>query len=384
MNSEELVVVDERTDSGSENSAFEEYEEFEEVSASSDGRHDETELSATFGEMRGKLAALRARMDAPPPPPRHDSEGSLSPAAAEDDVPARAVPPVAADALASPPVPAEDDHVTALAAAKALPREYAVKAPGALVRAGLAMASARTRQLAPGDVITVEEVAVAPEGVPRARLSAPVEGWLSCKCVQGGEALAVIALRPPTPPTTPTSPDDEFVIVEERTDSGTDGGSPYEEFEEFEEVSASSTDDEAVPPPAEPVVAPPSPRTALDVAWSPPKPRKGRASEASEYSCAYELDLDRLAESDLTAPTLPPTPLRRSDPLDSARRRPPSTPAETVALPTSGPFGSAQRSPPSSTAGPPAHLDPLGVARSSRAGTRGPPDYAQRSSRRSP
>ena len=200
MNSEELVVVDERTDSGSENSAFEEYEEFEEVSASSDGRHDETELSATFGEMRGKLAALRARMDAPPPPPRHDSEGSLSPAAAEDDVPARAVPPVAADALASPPVPAEDDHVTALAAAKALPREYAVKAPGALVRAGLAMASARTRQLAPGDVITVEEVAVAPEGVPRARVSAPFAGWLSCKCVQGGEALAVIALRPPTPP----------------------------------------------------------------------------------------------------------------------------------------------------------------------------------------
>ena len=201
MNSEELVVVDERTDSGSENSAFEEYEEFEEVSASSDGRDDETELSTTFGEMRGKLAALRARMDAPPPPPRHDSEGSLSPAAAEDDVPARAVPPPAEDALASPPVTAaEDDHVTALAAAKALPREYAVKAPGALVRAGLAMASARTRQLAPGDFIMVEEVAVAPEGVPRARVSAPVAGWLSCKCVQGGEALAVIALRPPTPP----------------------------------------------------------------------------------------------------------------------------------------------------------------------------------------
>ena len=62
------------------------------------------------------------------------------------------------------------------------------------------MASAKVRQLAPHDMIVVEEVSVAPEGVPRCRISMPVAGWLSCKCVQGGEALAVIALRPPTPP----------------------------------------------------------------------------------------------------------------------------------------------------------------------------------------
>ena len=328
--------------------------------------------------------AVTTAAAAPPPPPTPPAAPPPSSPVHLDALKATSKPSPTERFLAAAAVspPAEDDHVTALAAARALPREYAVKAPGALLRAGLAMASARIRQLAPGDPITVEEVAVAPEGVPRARVSAPVEGWLSCKCVQGGEALAVIALRPPTPPTTPASPDEEFVIVEERTDSGTDAGSPYEEFEEFEEVSASSADDEAAPPPAEPVVAPPSPRTALDVAWSPPKPRKGRASEASEYSCAYELDLDRLAESDLTV-GVPPTPLRRVDPLDSARRSPPSTSAETIAAPD--PLGSAQRSPPSSTAGPPAHLDPFGVARSSRAGTRGPPDFHARSSgRRSP
>ena len=56
---EELVVVEERTDSGSPTSGeYEEFEEFEEVSASSEGAAAPEQLEADFGEMRGKLAAL--------------------------------------------------------------------------------------------------------------------------------------------------------------------------------------------------------------------------------------------------------------------------------------------------------------------------------------
>ena len=154
---EELVVVEERTDSGSPTSQgeYEEYEEFEEVSASSDGVAQPAELEADFGEMRGKLAALRARMEAKPPP-RPASDASLDQQ-------------VAAPSPASPTP--EDSHETHLSAAKTLPRRYAVKAPGALIRAGVEMASAKVRQLAPHDMIVVEEVSVAPEGVPRCRIS---------------------------------------------------------------------------------------------------------------------------------------------------------------------------------------------------------------------
>ena len=182
---EELVVVEERTDSGSPTSQgeYEEYEEFEEVSASSEGAAAPEQLESDFGEMSGKLAALRARMYAKPPPPASDASLDQQ---------------VAAPSPASPTP--EDSHETHLSAAKTLPRRYAVKAPGALIRAGVEMASAKVRQLAPHDMIVVEEVSVAPEGVPRCRISQPVAGWLSCKCVQGGEALAVIAMRPPTPP----------------------------------------------------------------------------------------------------------------------------------------------------------------------------------------
>ena len=78
---EELVVVEERTDSGSPTSGeYEEYEEFEEVSASSEGAAAPEQLEADFGEMRGKLAALRARMEAKPPP-RPASDASLDQAA---------------------------------------------------------------------------------------------------------------------------------------------------------------------------------------------------------------------------------------------------------------------------------------------------------------
>ena len=133
---EELVVVEERTDSGSPTSGeYEEYEEFEEVSASSEGAAAPEQLEADFGEMRGKLAALRARMEAKPPP-RPASDASLDQAAS----------PTVQAAAPSSPTP-EDSHETHLSAAKTLPRRYAVKAPGALIRAGVDMASAKVRQL---------------------------------------------------------------------------------------------------------------------------------------------------------------------------------------------------------------------------------------------
>ena len=148
---------------------------------------------------------------------------------------------------------------------------------------------------------------------------------------------------------------------------------------------------------------------ASDVGWSPPRPRRGRASEASEYSPAVELDLDRLAESDLTEPQLPvaaptptpaaavaaptptpataaaPTPPPRRDPLGARRSSSSSKPAETPTPPRRrDPLGRARREEgPSSASGPPAHLGP--AVQSMRAGSRGPPDYESfRARRRSP
>ena len=119
---EELVVVEERTDSGSPTSGeYEEFEEFEEVSASSEGAAAPEQLEADFGEMRGKLAALRARMEAKPPPrPASDASPTFQVAAPVDTT--------------------EDDHGAHLAAAKTRPRRYAVKAPGALINAGEVLA----------------------------------------------------------------------------------------------------------------------------------------------------------------------------------------------------------------------------------------------------
>ncbi|KAK7232660.1 ATP-binding protein [Aureococcus anophagefferens] len=94
-----------------------------------------------------------------------------------------------------------------------LPGEYRVKAPGALVRAGIEQSSARVTELATDAALVVEEVKLNGRGVARARVSQPVEGWLSCKCVSsdagvvsiGGVSLSVArdfdaALVPAPPP----------------------------------------------------------------------------------------------------------------------------------------------------------------------------------------
>jgi len=87
-----------------------------------------------------------------------------------------------------------------------LPGEYRVKAPGALVRAGIEQSSARVTELATDAALAVEEVKLNGRGVARARVSRPVEGWLSCKCVVGGEMLAAAAPPAPAPPPPPKAP----------------------------------------------------------------------------------------------------------------------------------------------------------------------------------
>ena len=64
------------------------------------------------------------------------------------------------------------------------PSEHSVKAPGALVRSGLEQSSSRVQELATDAALVVEEVTLSSKGVPRARISSPVAGWLSCKCVR--------------------------------------------------------------------------------------------------------------------------------------------------------------------------------------------------------
>ena len=63
------------------------------------------------------------------------------------------------------------------------------------------MASAKVRQLAPHDMIVVEEVSVAPEGVPRCRISQPWQAGsvasacraagASCHCHEAADAAWV-------------------------------------------------------------------------------------------------------------------------------------------------------------------------------------------------
>ena len=119
---------------------------------------------------------------------------------------------------------------------------------------------------------------------------------------------AVTAAAPPEAPPTP-EPDDEpsyeeFVVVDERTDSGTEEGSgaSYEEFEEIEEVVAAPepraplTPEAATPEPAaeapaapaEPTPEPQADPTPLALA-PPPEPAPARAAPPARRKTAQEL-----------------------------------------------------------------------------------------------
>jgi hypothetical protein len=139
---------------------------------------------------------------------------------------------------------------------------------------------------------------------------------------------------PPTPETPPTpEPDDEpsyeeFVVVDERTDSGTEGSDSYEEFEELEEVvaepepSAPLTPEAATPEPAaEAPAAPaePTPEPQADPtpepSPSPPEPAPAPAAPPARRKTAQEL-LAALAEvSERLAPyaaAFAPAPKKRA------------------------------------------------------------------------
>ena len=116
--------------------------------------------------------------------------------------------------------------------------------------------------------------------------------------------------EPPSPPTPepvpepppPPEPDDEppyeeFVVVDERTDSGTDEGSgaSYEEFEEIEEVVvAPEPAAEAPAAPAEPTPEPQADPTPSP-SPSPPEPAPAPAAPPARRKTAQEL-LAALAE----------------------------------------------------------------------------------------
>jgi len=169
---------------------------------------------------------------------------------------------------------------------------------------------------APAPPVVAAEESVAAPPPPRARRAADA-AWIG----RGGAALAratreapapVVAPppppvpEPPSPPTPepipeppPPEPDDEppyeeFVVVDERTDSGTEGSASYtyEEFEEIEEV----------------VVAPPEPS-------APPTPKAATPEPAAE------------------APAAPaePTPEPQADPTPEPSPSPPApAPAPTA------------------------------------------------------
>ena len=133
---------------------------------------------------------------------------------------------------------------------------------------------------------------------------------------------------PPTPPDAPSTPEpaeslyeEEFVVVDERTDSGTEGsGASYEVFEEIEEVvvapepSAPLTPKAATPEPAAEAPAAPAEPTP-EPSPSPPEPAPPRAAPPARRKTAQEL-LAALAEvSERLAPyaaAFAPAPKKRA------------------------------------------------------------------------
>ena len=213
---------------------------------------------------------------------------------------------------------------------------------------------------APAPPVFAAEASVAAPPPARARRAADAH-WIG----RGGAALAkatreartpVVAPppppvpEPPSPPTPepvpepppPPEPDDEppyeeFVVVDERTDSGTEEGSgaSYEEFEELEEVvvapepSAPPTPEVATPEPAaEAPAAPaePTPEPQVDPtpepSPSPPEPAPPRAAPPARRKTAQELLAALTASLERLAPTAaPPRPRALLDARGAPTRR---------------------------------------------------------------
>ena len=216
---------------------------------------------------------------------------------------------------------------------------------------------------APSPPVVAVEASVAAPPPPRARRAADA-AWIG----RGGAALAeatrearapVVAPpspptpEPPSPPTPepppPPEPDDEppyeeFVVVDERTDSGTEEGSgaSYEDFEEIEEVVVApepraplapeaATPEPAAEAPAAPAEPTPEPQAdpTPEPSPSPPEPAPPRAAPPARRKTAQEL-LAALAEvSERLAPyaaAFAPAPRKRAkrellDPRGAPTRR---------------------------------------------------------------
>ena len=231
-------------------------------------------------------------------------------------------PAVAASAPAPPPV-----VVTAKASVAAPPPARARRAADAAwIGRGTAALAKATRE-APTPVVAPPVVAPSP---PTPEPPTPP-----------------VPEAPPTPPDAPSTPEpaeslyEEFVVVDERTDSGTEEGSgaSYEVFEEIEEVvvapepSAPLTPKAATPEPAaEAPAAPaePTPEPQADPtpepSPSPPEPAPPRAAPPARRKTAQEL-LAALAEvSERLAPyaaAFAPAPRKRAllDPRGAPTRR---------------------------------------------------------------
>jgi len=105
------------------------------------------------------------------------------------------------------------------------------------------------------------------------------------------EAPPLVPEASPTPEPAESLYEEEFVVVDERTDSGTDegGSDSYEEFEEIEEVVvAPEPAAEAPAAPAEPTPEPQADPTP-EPSPSPPEPAPARAAPPARRKTAQEL-----------------------------------------------------------------------------------------------
>ena len=184
-------------------------------------------------------------------------------------------------------------------------------------------ASASAPAPSPAVVAAAESVAAPPVRARRAADAAWIGRGTAALAKAAREAATPVAApppppvpEPPSPPTPepvpeppppepeappPPEPDDEpsyeeFVVVDERTDSGTDEGSDsYEEFEELEEVVvAPEPAAEAPAAPAEPTPEPQADPTP-EPSPSPPEPAPAPAAPPARRKTAQEL-LAALAE----------------------------------------------------------------------------------------
>ncbi|KAH8070609.1 hypothetical protein JL721_5009 [Aureococcus anophagefferens] len=103
---------------------------------------------------------------------------------------------------------------------------YKVKGKGALVREGKDLKSPEVQQLPTGVEVLVDAIESV-NGKDRARLSEPIQGWVSLKCLEkvgSAAAPATVATPKPAAPAEPSSPKSPRSVNESPWSAGRDGG----------------------------------------------------------------------------------------------------------------------------------------------------------------